>query len=402
MKNIIFLTFLNLWSMEKNKGAPSFYKTIEGYVKDEWNVILISPKSGKGITPKTYGVRNITYKPLFYIFTKIKKISFFGRILNNLYGNHMLYRLGREALKKFDSPAIIYAYEVNGVHAGKRLAEEFALPLVTRFQGTVLAPMENTQMNRLKMYPHFHALETLADITIMTDDGTQGDVVLKRLNNQSTQVLFLKNGVDLSFDAGDNEKATQRIREKLDLSQSDEVLMTVSRLASWKKVSRAIDAFQVVSRERPNCKLVIVGDGDSKEALVKQVQNLGLSFYVIFVGAIPQVEVKNYLEIADIFLSLYDLSNVGNPLLEAMSCGKPIITLNVGDTAKLIKNEENGIILNVDQLDKIPSYIQKLLGDKVYAGEMGRHAKEYAKCNFWTWDERIQAELSVVNTLIDN
>lgn len=399
MKNIIFLTYLNLWSMENRKGAPSFYKTIEAYIKDEWNVILINPKYNIGITPKLNSLNNITFKPIFYSLTKTKNISFFGRILHSKQGNLMLYKLGNKALKEMNGKAIVYSYEVDGVMAGKKLSKKFKLPLVTRFQGTVLAPIKNTWLNRFKLYPHFQALRTTSDIIIMTDDGTQGDKVLKNLDNKSEQIVFWRNGVDIKTDEKETEIKIKKLRQDLALNQTDKVLITVCRLATWKKVNRAIEALSHIINERPGCKLVIVGDGEERQNLIELTKKLNLMSNVIFVGAIPQTDVRTYLGLADIFLSLYDLSNVGNPLLEAMSCGKPIITLNVGDTESIIENEENGILLNIENLDRIPEYINKILSDENFARKLGNNAKKYSKEHFWSWNERMCAELKVINEL---
>jgi glycosyltransferase involved in cell wall biosynthesis len=402
MKNIIFFSFLNLWSMDKGKGAPSFHKTVEAYIKDGWNVVLINPKYNVGYTPMIEGVRNITFSPIFFSFTKIKKLGFLFRILHSLQGDYMFYKLGKNVLEELGNEAVIYSYEVDGVKAGKKLRERFSLPFVTRFQGTILAPIEDNWINRLKKYPHFQALQTNADITIMTDDGTQGDRVLRKLNNQSSQIRFWKNGVDISTESSISVIEIDRLRNQLGLLPEDKVLITVSRLASWKKVNRAIEALSMIVREKENVRLVIVGDGDEKQNLIKLTKELNLTSNVIFVGSIPQAEVRNYLDLADVFLSLYDLSNVGNPLLEAMSCGKSIITLNVGDTGTLIKNEVNGILLDINHLDMIPKYIHKILDDKKYSESLGNNAKQYAEENFWSWNERMKAEVDIVNELNKN
>lgn len=386
--------------MEKNKGAASFQKTIQTYIDNGWNVTLINPIHRNGSTPLEKGLNHVKFKPIFMPLTKIKRISFLGRILNSLYNELMFYRLGKKVLRNIENKALIYAYEIHGVKAGNKLKSKFNLPFITRFQGTILAPIENNLLNRLKRYPHFEALKTGADLTIMTDDGTQGDLVLKRLNNTSNEVLFWKNGVDIDVNEPINEVLVKKVRGELKLSPNDRVLMTVSRLAKWKKVNRAVEALAEVVKERPEVKLVIVGDGDEKTNLQHLVANLGLNSNVIFTGAIPQVEVKNYLAVSDIFLSLYDLSNVGNPLLEAMSVGKPIITLDVGDTGSLIKHEDSGILLSLDQLDLIPNYIKKILDDGVYANRLSNNAQQYAETNFWTWDERMQSELKAVNRLV--
>lgn len=399
MKNIIFITYLNLWSMDKGKGAPSFYKTLEAYIKSGWNVTLINPKYNIGITPNIMGLNTLTFKPVFYPMLKIKRISFFGRLLHSLQGDFQLYSLSKKALNDYEGNALIYSYEVHSVKAGNKLAKKYNVPHVTRFQGTVLFPIKNTLINRIKKYPHFNALSTSADITIMTDDGTKGDVVLKRLKNNSKIVKFWRNGVDLLKTNSLELQDIKDLKQKLNIYHSDKILLTVSRLASWKKVNRAIIALSEICKYRDDVKLVIVGDGDEKENLEKLAKSLSITDKVCFIGAVEQSEVQSYMEIADVFLSLYDLSNVGNPLLEAMSCGKPIVTLNVGDTDSIIKDDYNGILLDVADLDQLPSKIINLLENPSYANNLGSNAKEFAEKEFWSWDERMEAELEIVDKL---
>ena len=103
---------------------------------------------------------------------------------------------------------------------------------------------------------------------------------------------------------------------------------------------------------------------------------------------------------SDAFLSFYDLSNVGNPLLEAMMCKKPIITLDNGDTGKIIKNKINGILLSVDEIDKIPEMMTLLIEDKEFATKISNGARKTADDEFWTWKERINSELLIVENLL--
>lgn len=104
---------------------------------------------------------------------------------------------------------------------------------------------------------------------------------------------------------------------------------------------------------------------------------------------------------ADAFLSFYDLSNVGNPLMEAMMCGKPIITLDVGDTKELIKNNENGILLPVNKLQDIPDKMIKIIEDKNFAFKIASGALKTAQSEFWSWEERISVEISKVELLLE-
>jgi len=401
VKKILMLSMLSVWSMDKNKGAPSFFKTIKGYIDSGWNLTLILPENSAKFVDELRGIELITFKSIFVILKKIPKIGFIFSFLNILYTEYKFYSLGKNVLKRNHEKTIVYAYEVHGVKAGKKLSKKYEIPFISKFQGTILEPIKNTFFNRLLYYPHFSALKTEANVIIITDDGTFGDKVLKRLGNTTKKIYFWKNGV--SFDSNNNIISTEKInaiRRLYKIEEKDHVLITISRLVYWKRVDRTIIAFHKIINDIPDCKLVIVGDGNDKVNLQKLSRKLGLDDKVIFTGAVSHNKVLEFLKLADIFLSSSDLSNVGNPLLEAMMSGKPIITLNTGNTSSIIKNWQNGVLVEVDELTELPEYIKKLLLNKKFALRLGNSAKKYAIENFWSWDERISAELIVANNLI--
>ena len=110
--------------------------------------------------------------------------------------------------------------------------------------------------------------------------------------------------------------------------------------------------------------------------------------------------VYDYLQRADVFISLYSASNLGNPLFEAMRCGKAIITVDTGTTGSVIKNEANGILLPEKELSCLHKEICRLLSDENERKRLGNGAKRFADENFRTWDERVAAEIREVTALL--
>ena len=88
--------------------------------------------------------------------------------------------------------------------------------------------------------------------------------------------------------------------------------------------------------------------------------------------------------------------------MQTMINEKCIVTLNVGDTNKFIFNNQNGILLNKADLNKLPETIIKLLNNYKKHEDLGKRAKIFADKNFWTWKQRINAELLETNKLIKN
>ena len=402
-RNIIFNTVIPLWSMDNKSGGRALYSTIKAYGNNNYNIIIVTDQKNNYKSNKI----NIEEKNIFYIdmswrnkITKYKIFTIWGirKIVNWLYClnySFKSYKTMNQIVKKYENP-IIYAYEVNAVKSCKKISQKYNLPLITRFQGTIMSKYKKNLYNKISKYPHIQALSTKADLIIMTDDGTMGNKILKEYGNDS-QTLFLRNGVNIL-----SEKIQlinkEEFKKKLGIPLNKTILLTVSRLVDWKKVDRTINALSKI-KDKNKYFLLIVGDGAERKRLEALVQNLGLNDYIRFEGAIKNDDVFKYMEIADIFLSFYDLSNVGNPLLEALALSKPIITYNVGDTYKVINNK-NGVLLDDISPENIAYTIEKI-NNKNDLSNYSNEAKEYTKKNLYSWQKRMQIELDEVEKVIN-
>jgi glycosyltransferase involved in cell wall biosynthesis len=143
-----------------------------------------------------------------------------------------------------------------------------------------------------------------------------------------------------------------------------------------------------------------VGDGPEMYALQQQAVELNVATAIVFMGAVEQEKVKEYLAAADVFLSFYDLSNLGNPIMEAMNAGLPIVTIDVGDTHKLIKHLRNGILIPANNLKDIPNWLMRLNEEVELRKQLAQASKSTADDIFWSWEQRIQKELTLVLDLI--
>jgi glycosyltransferase involved in cell wall biosynthesis len=402
-KNIIFITNLHLWSLETNKGGKAFYSTVNGYINSCWNVVIIS--TGGGI-PKEIHQKAIVYEKKYSFVEKLgsssfRLISFIERLLKLFLNNRYYYRKAKQIINQIGCKNIIlYAYEVEGVISAKKLAKEFDIPLIIRFQGTILANVNDTLINRIRRYPHFSALKVKADLVIMTNDGTQGDQVLKRLGNKSRDIVFWRNGVDGLENVSYNQNYLSEINKFEFLSQEKFIFLTVSRLVDWKRVHLAIEGLARICLDFPLSRLIIVGDGPEMGKLVELSKSLNIESQITFKGAIQQSDIKDIMSNCNAFLSFYDLSNLGNPIMEAMIAGLPIITIDVGDTKELIKDNYNGMLIPSDKLDLIPIYMEKVLVDPELRNRLSLGALLTAQKEFISWRERIDKEVLMAEKLI--
>ncbi len=85
--------------------------------------------------------------------------------------------------------------------------------------------------------------------------------------------------------------------------------------------------------------------GEQEANLRAQAERLGIADRVHFVGAVPRDELAGYYRSATALLALGIYSNLGNPLIEAMLLGTPIITLAEGHTDHLVHDGVNGFFV---------------------------------------------------------
>ena len=400
MKNLLILTYAGLGERHR-VGAPTFWKTTEGFVAAGWKVwvVDIGTKEDTPLGERDYGdgLYIIRFNPPFLKQERKKKIGWFFGLANTAWMTQKLKseaeRLIREkGLTKENT--VVYALETNAVRAGKAVSQKHQMPLVTRFYGTAMCDKPYSLYYRLRDYPSFQALRTKADFVLMTNDGTKGDQVLARVHNPSKDQVFWRNGVNYPESDG---IILPEIEEKI---AGKPVIQTLCRLNRWKHVDRAVSAMSGVLEKCPDAMLVVCGYGPEQEALEEQARRENVADHVIFTGGLKHEHAIAYMKRANLFLSLYDLSNLGNPLFEAMRCGKAIITLDVGATNTVIENNKNGILLSLDELPELPDVICRLLKNDKERKMLEEGALRYADENFWTWDERVAAEIQKVDALL--
>lgn len=404
MPRIIFISALTLWSMGKGHGGPAFTQTVQKYLQEGWDVYLISDVPDNAAYPNMDASHNLVLdRSPFYRLSRIRKLGRIFQVLNYYDINHQFAKTAAKLVKASAKDTIIYAYECDGLSGAKWVARNYHLPLVTRFQGTLLGVIPyHPLMNRIKEWISYLGLSCPADLIIMTDDGSFGDRVLKRLGNTSP-TMFWKNGLELlelNFTDQQKEAMRRKRRSALGFQEEDLMLLTVSRLVGWKRVERSIYGLKQCADRLPNAWLVIVGDGTVRSDLEALTASLGLQDRVIFTGSVPHDETYSYMAAADIFLSLYDRSNVGNPLLEAMTLGKCIVTLDVGNTRAEVHHGENGILMTYETLDHLGDVLTQLGEDPELRRRLGETAAAYAKAHYWTWKARMDAELEQVKKLL--
>jgi glycosyltransferase involved in cell wall biosynthesis len=384
--------------MGKNVGGPAFQQTL-AHLGRQFDVSLVTPEIGY-VEPSAIpsGVTLRTFKHRVHgLWRSVPKIGWVTDTLAWYTFRSSAWPIVRAICA--DRPAdLFYGYEIYGVPVAARAGQAFSVPVVARYQGTLMSSRRHQRLAEVRFRKHLAALRTPADLLIMTDDGTLGDEVLVALGHPADKIRFWMNGVDRSI--AQSPVSGSSVRTELGIGTDEPVLLTVSRLSHWKRVERAIDLVAEMNRRGRAVRLMIVGTGPEESRLRELAVASGFAGRISFLGGVERDRLAGVYRAADLLLSLYDYSNLANPVIEAMSLGTPVVALDVGGTDHLVIDGTNGVLVTDTAPDRLSDLVGRLLDDATGRAKLGADAARWSAENLWDWDGRMAIEVAELSRLI--
>jgi len=155
------------------------------------------------------------------------------------------------------------------------------------------------------------------------------------------KVRTVRNGCDPSvFHLADRSAA----RAKLAVDDDAKLVLFVGRLDAKKGIVELLEAFVSLACRRPSLRLAYIGDGPGGEQLRSKARDFALQDRIILIGACPSQRVAQWLAAANVLALPSYNEGYPNVVIEALSCGRPVIATNVGGILELV-NEQSGILV---------------------------------------------------------
>jgi glycosyltransferase involved in cell wall biosynthesis len=184
---------------------------------------------------------------------------------------------------------------------------------------------------------------------------------------------------------------SEKIRKSLGLT-TEPVVMWVGGFYPWHDLGLLLESFTHILARRPDAKLVLVGDGQTRSSVEDRVMKNGIQHAVIMTGAIAHSRVPEILSVADVAVVpspaiTASLGGTGTPLklFEYMAAGKAIVATALNEAAVVIQNGYDGLLVDPGDVNQFAEATLKLIGDPEQRRRLGQNARERAVKQF-SWE----------------
>lgn len=156
-------------------------------------------------------------------------------------------------------------------------------------------------------------------------------------------------------------------------------IVAVGRLTQQKNHMLLIDAFAQVADKHSEYKLIIYGEGPLRFELKNRIKELKMEDKIQLPGNVNNI--KDHIIDATLFVLSSNYEGMPNALMEAMALGIPVISTDCpcGGPKYLIKNNQNGLLVPVNDCYQMSAAIEKVLSNNDYSRVIGKEAAQIAK-----------------------
>ena len=151
----------------------------------------------------------------------------------------------------------------------------------------------------------------------------------------------------------------------------------VGRLTEYKRPDRMLDVFEHLAAAGHEFRVLIVGDGPDREALMERASAAGLDGFLTWAGQLS--DIPPCLLQARVFVLTSRWEGVSIAMLEAMACGCVPVVSDVGDLRDIVTDGETGYILPEDDIQGYAARIASLLSDSGTWRKLSSRAREVAR-----------------------
>jgi len=227
---------------------------------------------------------------------------------------------------------------------------------------------------RFVSYPvELKHIESSDIITTVTESVAQE---LKEYGLNPDEISVVSNGVD--------EKIFYPSKKESENNKKN--IMYAGRIDREKGLFDLVESAKSICSQKADVSFIIAGDGRDLNKLKRKIKKMGLQNRFTFLGQIEKDQMIKLYQNATLFILPSYREGLPTVLLEAMSCGLPVIATDVRGNRDLISNGENGLLVPPKDPKKMAETIITLLEDEKLMERLGKNARKTI-IEKYTWND---------------
>lgn len=192
----------------------------------------------------------------------------------------------------------------------------------------------------------------------------------KAMSNASARVaLSHLSGADIEYQVGDSFRPWTVVPNMLDAhfvdaplpeggsDGTDDSILSISRLTSVKGFRDLLRGFERAFGGQ-GVELRIIGDGPLRSELEEFARSIGIDRQVTFLGEQPRQRVVQEMQRARVYASASRYETFGNPIVEALACGVPVVSTRSRGIAEEVIDRHNGALVEIGDTDGLADCLQ--------------------------------------------
>ncbi len=279
----------------------------------------------------------------------------------------LIVRLGRE-----QGFGVIYSYGIRFAPLANNAARALGVPCMNVINGAgslFITGGPVGTLRRLLIFPYIRTSLRYASRVVFQNEDDRGEFLRRRLVKDTQCILVPGSGVNL-----------ERF-PVYDLPEQP-VFGFCSRLNPEKGIYELLRAFEQVVSVCPEARLRLAGELDGIEktetyALLRRLCDAGSAEYLGEISDVP-----SFLRTVRCFVFPSYREGTPRAVLEAMSCGRPVITTDVTGCRETVKNGYNGILVPAREVIPLRDAMLRFCRGEADADGMGKASRRYAEEHF--------------------
>lgn len=387
-------------------GAPTIYKMFDKLdeSKHELKIVMTGHGVGHDLKMEWNSKRSCIIKlkginsPVIILPGEKRIPKILGRVRSKL--NSLLQLIALLKIGFRDKPDLIYVHKSNYLY-GAVASRFFNKNVIVRVMGVPPSMWDIFANNRPTSVLQRWAYKSPFKMVLCTQDGTSNIPWMEKALKKNVPRLSMLNGYSEQSDEVVSANYISNI------PNDKKIILFIGRMEQTKGCHTFIDVINSLTKEcKDKIHVVMIGAGSEREAVLDNIKKYNLSEYFTSIKEVPHKEIRKIHESCDIFLSLNLYGQISNTNIEALCYGGCIIVPNIG--LENIYDKELNDMFNNDLIIKIDSEklitsakekIEYLLNNNSEIESRKNKIPEQSRNIFGLWDDRIQKELNIIESL---